>query len=100
RLTIHVGNQVLGDFASNVTGEMELDERTRDVALAESRESRLLLHAPVRSLPRLLDDVRRRFDSELPFARFDFFDRDLHRTPGREFGSAYHSALHLADRAG
>ena len=79
RLTIDVGNQMLGDLAAHVVGEMDFHERARHVALPESGQARLLLHATVRALPFLLHDVDRRLDGQAPLATFDRLDRDFHR---------------------
>jgi hypothetical protein len=79
RLTIDVGDQMLGDLTAHVVGEMHLHERARHVALPESGQARLLLHAAVGALPFLLHDVDRRLDGQAPLATFDRFDRDFHR---------------------
>ena len=70
---------MLGDLAAHVVGEMDFHERARHVALPESGQARLLLHATVRALPFLLHDVDRRLDGQAPLATFDRLDRDFHR---------------------
>ena len=71
---------MLGHLTPHVVREVQLHERARYVALAEAGKPRLLLHAAVRALPFLLDDVRGRLHRELALARFDFLDRYLHIT--------------------
>ena len=78
RLAVDVGDQVLGDLAAHVVGEVQLHERARHVAPPESGQAGPLLHAPVGLLPLLLDDVDRRLDGETTLAAFDFLDGDLH----------------------
>ena len=79
RLTVDVGDQVLGDLAAHVVGEVDLDERAGHVALPESGQARVFLHAAVGALPFLLHDVDRRLDGQTPLAALDRFDRDFHR---------------------
>ena len=76
---VDVGDEVLGDLAPDVVGEVQLDERARHVALPEARQARLLLDAHVRPFPLLLHDVGRGFHRQAPFAALDRLDFDLHR---------------------
>src|SRR6058998_846258 len=80
RLSIDVGNEVLRDLSAHVVGEVDLHQRARDVTFAEAGQSRLLLHAIVRALPFLRDDIGRRLDDETPLAALHLLDRDLHRS--------------------
>ena len=79
RPSVDVGDEVLGDLTPDVVREVQLDERARHVALPESRQARLLLHAHVGALPLLLHDVGRGLDRQAPLAAFDRLDCDLHR---------------------
>ena len=76
---VDVGDQVLGDLAPHVVGEVHLDERARHVALAEAGQTRLLLHAAVGALPLLPHDLLGRLDRETPLAALDLLDLDLHQ---------------------
>src|SRR5438046_1472355 len=78
-LPVDVGDEVLGDLAPDVVGEVQLDERARYVALPDAREARLLLDAPVSACPLPLADVGRGLHRPAPLATLDRLDFDPHR---------------------
>jgi hypothetical protein len=78
RAAVDVGNEMLGDLAADVVGEVQLHERARDPSAPEARQRRALLHAPVGALPFLRHHVDRRLHREPALAPLDLLDGDLH----------------------
>src|SRR5918996_1477799 len=78
RAAVDVRDEVLGHLSAHIVREVQLHERARHVPAPEARQARPLLHAPVGLLPLLLDDVRRRLDSQTTLASLDLLHGDLH----------------------
>src|SRR5262249_30923311 len=79
RLTIHLGDETPGHLLPDVVAEVQLDHAPRDLALAKTREPRLLLNLDEGTLPRFLDDLGRLLHVEAALARSDLVNATPHR---------------------